>query len=44
LSEPKAELIVMLLPANRTEQGWWQKHIEPFRDRAMSRLTTEFLP
>jgi phage N-6-adenine-methyltransferase len=43
-SEPKAELIVMLLPANRTEQGLWQKHIEPFRDRAMSRLTTEFLP
>lgn len=23
------ELIVMLLPANRTEQGWWQDHIEP---------------
>lgn len=28
-----AELIVMLLPANRTEQGWWQRHVEPFRDR-----------
>ena len=27
-----AELIVMLLPANRTEQGWWQDSIEPFRD------------
>jgi phage N-6-adenine-methyltransferase len=25
-------LIVMLLPANRTEQGWWQDLIEPFRD------------
>lgn len=27
-------LIVMLLPANRTEQGWWQDHIEPYRDGA----------
>jgi phage N-6-adenine-methyltransferase len=25
------ELIVMLLPANRTEQGWWQDLIEPGR-------------
>lgn len=23
--------IVMLLPANRTEQGWWQDYIEPYR-------------
>jgi phage N-6-adenine-methyltransferase len=29
----RAELVVMLLPANRTEQGWWQDHIEPVRDR-----------
>jgi len=29
----KAEVIVLLLPANRTEQKWWQEHIEPFRDR-----------
>jgi len=27
-----AELIVMLLPANRTEQAWWQDEVEPFRD------------
>ena len=27
-----AELIVMLLPANRTEQDWWQKQVEPYRD------------
>lgn len=27
-----AALVVMLLPANRTEQGWWQRHIEPRRD------------
>lgn len=24
--------IVMLLPANRTEQGWWQDLVEPYRD------------
>lgn len=35
-------LVVMILPANRTEQGWWQRHIEPYRDRG-GRLTTEFL-
>lgn len=27
-----AELIVMLVPANRTEQRWWQDLIEPYRD------------
>lgn len=32
-NEQEAELVVMLLPANRTEQGWWQDHVEPFRDR-----------
>lgn len=36
--------IVMLLPANRTEQQWWQLMVEPFRDRAQSPLTVEFLP
>ena len=40
-------LVVMLLPANRTEQKWWQWHIEPWRDRDVLvdgiRLTTEFL-
>lgn len=35
--------IVMLLPANRTEQKWWQTYIEPFRDRG-GWLKTEFLP
>ena len=25
-------LVVMLLPANRCEQGWWQRHVEPYRD------------
>ncbi len=32
----------MLLPANRTEQGWWQRHIEPYR--RVGSLTVEFLP
>lgn len=41
--EKEAKLVVMLLPANRTEQRWWQTHIEPFRDRALSPLSTEFL-
>jgi hypothetical protein len=30
----EAEIVVMLLPANRTEQKWWQEFIEPYRDRA----------
>lgn len=40
----RAPLVVMLLPANRTEQRWWQEHVEPHRDRDTSRLTVEFLP
>ena len=36
--------IVMLLPANRVEQKWWQEHVEPFRDRPGSPLRVEFLP
>jgi phage N-6-adenine-methyltransferase len=35
-------LVVMLVPANRTEQGWWQEFIEPHRDRG-GRLSVEFL-
>jgi phage N-6-adenine-methyltransferase len=35
--------IVMLLPANRTEQRWWQDLVEPHRDRPESPLTVEFL-
>lgn len=34
--------IVMLLPANRTEQRWWQKLVEPFRD-GKGPLRTEFI-
>lgn len=36
--------IAMLLPANRTEQGWWQQMVEPYRDRRNSQLTVLFLP
>lgn len=39
-----ADLIVMLLPANRAEQKWWQELVEPHRDRARSPLSVEFLP
>lgn len=43
ISEVGAALIVMLLPANRTEQSWWQELIEPQRDKPGSRLRVEFL-
>lgn len=35
--------VVMLLPANRTDQVWWHELVEPYRDRAGSPLTTRFL-
>ena len=35
--------IVMLAPANRTEQAWWQDHVEPDRDRPASPMRTEFI-
>ena len=37
-----AERIVMLLPANRTEQSFWQELVEPYRD-AGNGLTTRFV-
>ena len=36
-------LVVMLLPNNRCEQVWWQKLIEPFRDRGCG-VSVRFLP
>lgn len=42
-AEDQCPLVVMLLPANRTEQKWWQDLIEPHRDRPGSPLRTEFL-
>jgi phage N-6-adenine-methyltransferase len=42
------ELVVMLLPANRTEQPFWQRHVEPYRDGRSTwsgiRLSVSFLP
>ena len=40
------ELIVMLLPANRVEQKWWQELVEPYRDGKARDdfLRVEFLP
>lgn len=35
--------VVMLLPANRTEQRWWQEYIEPFRDSEDLGVKTHFL-
>ena len=38
-------IIVMLLPANRTEQAWWQDHVEPYRDATHEsfKFSVEFL-
>lgn len=41
---PRTRGLVMLLPANRCEQSWWQEHVEPYRDRPNSPLRVEFLP
>ena len=38
-----AQAIVMLVPANRTEQRWWQDFVEPYRDRPGTSLTVQFL-
>lgn len=40
--EAGCPVIVLLLPANRTEQKWWQQFVEPFRDRA-GFMRTEFI-
>jgi phage N-6-adenine-methyltransferase len=41
---PATRGIVMLLPANRVEQKWWQELVEPHRDKPGSPLSVEFLP
>lgn len=28
----RCNIICMLLPGNRTEQPWWQRYVEPYRD------------
>lgn len=40
----RANGIVMLLPANRCEQKWWQQEVEPYRDKPSSPLRVEFQP
>lgn len=40
---PRCPLIAMLLPANRCEQKWWQRHVEPHRDRGPG-FRVHFLP
>lgn len=41
--EGSARSVSMLIPANRTEQVWWQRLIEPIRDRSPL-LRSYFLP
>lgn len=41
--DERATAIAMLIPATRTEQTWWQRKVEPFRDRGAS-LRSHFLP
>lgn len=41
-SEVDADVVAMLLPANRTELGWWSDLVEPFRDQSGSRLRSRF--
>lgn len=43
LEHERCPVIVLLLPANRTEQTWWQDCVEPYRDRPGSPLRVEFL-
>jgi phage N-6-adenine-methyltransferase len=38
------QTIAMLLPANRTEQAWWQNYVECERDIEGGDLTVRFLP
>lgn len=38
------EAIAMLIPGNRTEQPWWQRHVELHRDRPGSPLRTHYPP
>lgn len=38
----RADKIVMILPANRTEQRWWQELVEPWRGKLGFEVT--FLP
>lgn len=39
----RAKLIVMLLPANRTEQAWWQELVEPHLRSRRADFHCEFI-
>jgi hypothetical protein len=39
--ESEAALVYMLVPATRTEQGWWADLVEPYRDGKGDWLTLE---
>lgn len=49
ITAKRCRLVAMLIPATRTEQGWWQREIEPYRDGRITDerplgLRTHFLP
>lgn len=39
----RVSVVAMLIPGTRTEQKWWQRDVEPLRDRG-AELRTHFLP
>jgi phage N-6-adenine-methyltransferase len=41
--EAGCPVIVVLLPNNRTEQPWWQRFVEPYRDRPNGLIRAEFI-
>lgn len=43
VGQDRLERLVMLVPANRSEQSWWQDYVEPHRDRDGSPLRTRYL-
>lgn len=46
VASKSARVVVLLLPANRTEQRWWQDLVEPIRDDGRGgpvNISTEFL-
>lgn len=48
--DDKVDSVTMLLPDNRQSTAWWQKYVEPWRDRCFDcathspLLTTHYLP
>jgi phage N-6-adenine-methyltransferase len=42
-ADRRCRRVVMLLPANRCEQKWWQELVEPVRDRGFG-VRSRFLP